>query len=124
MSLTDPNDYFKSGQSMGIANVHLISGEDIIGEVVVLNDNIQVKNPVMPNAQFDPSNGQMRFGLMPFRPWIADEPLVMRGDKVVWMAPLRKDTEDAYRQIFSRVQLATANQVPSAGKLSDILSKK
>jgi hypothetical protein len=50
----------------GLQNVHLVSGEDVIGKVHFSPQDLMytIERPVMPNIQMDPSTGALRVGLL------------------------------------------------------------
>ncbi len=74
------------GHDLGILNLHLVSGEDIIGHVFDKTDLATggefyvVKKPVIPNIGMDrdKDTGQPKFhvGLLPLRPYLGNLPEV------------------------------------------------
>src|SRR4051812_40662959 len=105
----------------GVHNLHLSSGEDIIGEVTYgleTGDWYIVRRPVMPNfeMQYDPEGKPTgyRITLVPLRPYLTgSEDVKIRFETVIYMLPVDARLEDIYRQTTSSLVLPQANPIPT-----------
>lgn len=106
-------DYFE--QFQGIRNVHLSSGEDIIGEVEFDGKVLTVKNPVIPQVMRNPTNPtQATIGLTEFRPWLSElKKIDLDREKVMFAAKVDDAMEKAYRQQFSVIDIVPASAMPT-----------
>jgi hypothetical protein len=95
-----------------VLNVHLISGEDVIGDCTFTDDGfIVVTAPVLPNISMQMSeDGRQQFGvgLLHLRPYLSEvKTITIPSDKVLWTAPVGLKFEMMYRQFTSGITLAT-----------------
>lgn len=98
-----------SGVEVGIRNVHLVSGEDIIGKVSAFEDYICIDAPRVPQLMQDPSGSQIRIALIPFRPYLKkDETIKIPGDKVICVSEVTTQMEETYRNATSNLILPQA----------------
>jgi hypothetical protein len=92
---------------LGISDVHLTSGEDIIGDVYKDRDLYTIKKPVIPNVAFDQGNSKFHVGLLPLRPYLGTiEQIEVPSAKVIYVVPVGKQMEQLYRQFTSDIILA------------------
>ena len=95
-----------------VLNVHLISGEDIIGDTTDHSDYLTIKKPTTHNIGFDPGNSKFRVGLLPLRPYLGDTPEIdIPWRQIIFVTPVNDQMEKMYRQFTSDITLAT--QMPT-----------
>jgi hypothetical protein len=103
------SDLFVSRKELGVQNVHLNSGEDIIGRVT-LNTNARtysIENPVVPNIGQDAQTGNWRVGLLPLRPYLAKVKTVdVPETSVAYLVAVGEQMEKLYAQFVSDIVLA------------------
>jgi hypothetical protein len=112
---------FVTSVDLGVQNVHLMSGEDIIGHVFRLSDVkiLRIENPVMPNIGIDPSNNNMRVGLLPLRPYLEKLKSVdVPEANVLYFVEVGDRMGRLYAQYTSDLVIA------GPGTLNDILNGK
>lgn len=105
------SDFFETAKSHGVQCVHLISGEDIFGEVYEdeTNGTLVIRKPVIPHVGFDQQNNRFSVALMPLRPYLGDcKSIPIPVDKVIYVVPLGPETETRYREFTSGIILAPA----------------
>ena len=110
---------FITSVDLGVQNVHLLSGEDIIGHVWrnPQERTLRVENPVMPNVAPDQS-GNYRVGLLPLRPYLEKTKIVdVPEDRVLYHVPVGDRMERLYQQYTSGLIVPT-------GSLDQILAGK
>jgi hypothetical protein len=125
MSEVQSSEAVNTAVDMGLLNVHLLSGEDIIGHVWLEIDaatglqSYRVERPVSPSLSMDPQGG-VRVGLMPLRPYLPK--VVPQVDlllgHVMWVTPIDGRMKDAYDRFVSDLIIAT----PST--LNEVLNTK
>lgn len=114
-------DVFSPSIDMGLQNVHLMSGEDIIGHVFLETDmqsglqTYRVEKPVSPHYTQDPQTGAMRVGLGPLRPYLPknSSSVDLLTGHVVWIAPVEGRMKDAYTQFVSEIIVAAPSDLNS-----------
>lgn len=109
---------FLQNDDGGIKIVHLVSGEDILGKITLRTDElgrkieVVIDKPVLPQVMTD--NGKhFRVGLMPYRPYLSEDPLVVVRDKVVFIATVNEQMAKLYQQFTSDIILATESDLPA-----------
>lgn len=121
-----PDGLISPSIELGLCNVHLMSGEDIIGQVWLETDlqtgmqSYRIDKPISPQFFADPQQG-MRMALGPLRPYLPK--VLPRVDlltgHVLWLAPITEGRlRDAYQQFVSDIIVATP------GNLNDVLAGK
>jgi hypothetical protein len=108
--------FFNGDVDLGILNVHLISGEDIIGHVFFnpAEQRYRIEKPVFPNVAMDPNNGQFRVGLLPLRPYLEKLSHVdIQASMMIYAVPCGKQMETLYTQATSEIQIATPQTLSS-----------
>lgn len=109
---------FVTQVDLGVCNVHLISGEDFIGQVWKHQDTYRIEKPVMPNIAQDPNTGQFRVGLLPVRPWMDKvDNITILAAHVIFVTPVPSRMLTAYKQFVSDLV------IPPAGGLDALLSR-
>ena len=106
---------------LGVENVHLLSGEDIIGHVFHFPKDklFRIENPVMPNIAMDPQTNNYRVGLLPLRPYLEKIKQVdVPDDNVMYHVPVGNKMGQLYLQFVSNIVVAPA------GSLASILGTK
>lgn len=116
---------FVTSVDRGVRNVHLLSGEDIIGHVSYFpNEKVfRIETPVMPTMSQDPQ-GNYRVGLLPLRPYLdkvsyVDVPEV----SILYDVPVGDKMGKLYAQFTSNVIIAGPGSMPG-GSLDAILNQK
>lgn len=95
---------FETGTELGLHNVHLVTGEDIIGRVYKFEGGVRVERPVTPQIGVDPQSQQFRIGLMPLRPYAARiEQVTLRDEHIVFIVPVADQMEQLYTQFTSNI---------------------
>jgi hypothetical protein len=113
------NDLLVPEKKLGVCNLHLVSGEDIVGQTFEKRDvetgmlSYVVLHPVTPNIQMgSTSDGRpaMRLGLLPLRPYIQDNPKEMEVPAVyvMYVVPAGEKLERTYIELTSDITIATA----------------
>jgi hypothetical protein len=102
-----------------IVNVHLNSGEDIIGAVTGSVSGIYtIKRPVVPNVMLDPATNNFRVGLLPLRPYLGNvEEVSIDESKVAYALECPEQMTKLYHEFTSNIYLASANELPK-GKIT------
>lgn len=115
------SDLFVTSVELGVQNVHLMSGEDIIGRVFLdqTKQSLRIESPVMPTIGQDQPGGNYRVGLLPLRPYLGkvksvDVPLA----SVAYHVEVGDQMAKLYAQFVSDIVL------PSSPNLSQILGGK
>lgn len=115
------SDFFSTSTELGIQNVHLLSGEDVIGRAFLDETKkvIRVENPVMPTMGQDAQSGNYRVGLLPLRPYLGkvksvDLPL----SSVAYHVEVGEQMRNLYSQFVSDIIL------PTTPSLNQILGNK
>lgn len=109
-------------RDLGVLNLHLVSGEDVIGHVydrvdpLTRGESYVVKKPVIPNIAMDRgADGQpsFRVGLLPLRPYLGNLPEVEIAKAYV-MYPVRINSamEKMYLEFTTGIVIASAGEVP------------
>lgn len=109
---------FVTSVDLGIQNVHLLSGEDIIGHVFRFpqEKTLRIENPVMPNIGLDPQTQNYRVGLLPLRPYLEKTKAVdVSEDRVLYNVPVGDKMERLYQQY-------TSGLIVPQGSLDQILN--
>lgn len=113
---------FVTQVDLGVQNVHLISGEDIIGRVW-LNESkgeYTIERPVMPTMAQDPQTGSYRVGLLPLRPYLPKiKDVVIPRDRVLYTVAVSEQMQGIYTQTVSEIIVPRQGQT-----LGDILGAK
>jgi len=101
----------KQGTELGVRNVHLINGIELIGEVfhVILDkegvDYFVIERPVVPLVR---QNGdQMQVSFAPFRPYVSEDKLLIQSAHVVFMPAVSEKMESGYKQFVSNIFIAS-----------------
>lgn len=103
----------------GVQNLHLASGEDVIGTVNYddENDVFYVEKPCIPRIV--PSENGMSVQLMPFRPWLENNrELPFNGAQVTFCVPVDPKLGQIYTRQFSVIDI-----VPGNANLDNFASK-
>ncbi len=103
----------------GVALVHLVSGEDIIGRVEIdaANGLYLVDRPVVPVMQpkIDKLSGEQTgasLALMPYRFFLdPTEPLIIRDGNVLFVGKLLDQVIKHYAQVTSDITIAGPDSV-------------
>lgn len=96
----------------GVQNVHLNSGEDIIGTVIVNDEanTYEVENPHIP--QIAPTPNGITIQLIPFRPWLSNnKSLTFNSWAVAMVALVDHRLSEIYTQQTSGIVIPTTGQV-------------
>ena len=112
---------FVTSVDLGVRNVHLNSGEDIIGHVYrnAQDKLFRIENPVMPNIGQDPQTGNFRVGLLPLRPYLDKiKDVDVPEDSVAYTVPVGAKMSQLYTQFVSDIVVA------GPGTLNQILNSK
>lgn len=113
--------YNPASIDLGIQNVHVISGEDIIGHTFLTTDpqtgiqTYKIEKPVMPNIGLDQTTGNYRVGLLPLRPYLdkAFASIDVLSGHVIYCTPVTERLKDMYRQFTSDIVVATPTNLNS-----------
>lgn len=122
MSKIIPSDGFtETERDLGILNLHLVSGEDIIGRVFDKIDPATggefyvIDKPVMPNvAMGRGEDGQpsFRVGLLPLRPYLGNLPqLELAKAYVMYPVRVNPQMEKLYLEFTTGISLAGPGDV-------------
>lgn len=106
------SDLFVTKTELGVQNVHLNSGEDVIGRTWFnpQERTYTVENPVVPNIGQDPQNGNWRVGLLPLRPYLGKVKTVnIPETSVAYVVVVGDKMEQLYQQFISDIVLAGPN---------------
>jgi hypothetical protein len=109
-------------RDLGVLNLHLVSGEDVIGHVFDKTDPqtggeyYVVKKPVIPNVgmgQGQDGQPAYRVGLLPLRPYLGNLPEVEIAKAYV-MYPVRVNPqmEKMYLEFTTGIVIASVGEVP------------
>jgi hypothetical protein len=109
---------------LGIQNLHMISGEDIVGHTFLETDTVtgiqtyRVEQPVVPTMSQDPNTGAWRVGLLPLRPYLdkTDKVELLSGH-IMYVTPVGERFRAMYAQFNSNIIVA------APGSLNQILSQ-
>jgi hypothetical protein len=114
--------FFKRPQQGDVVNVHLVTGEDIVGAFDDLDaDNYTIHKPVVPNISMDPDARRFSVGMLPLRPYLGMlDSLTIERNKIVYVVPVNEQMVQLYRQFTSSIVIASPSDVPS-NTLSDRL---
>jgi hypothetical protein len=116
--------FIESGvRDIGVCNIHLVSGEDIIGHVFDKTDPATggeyyvINKPVIPNVGMDrdKETGQPRFqvGLLPLRPYLGNLPQVeLAKAYVMYIVKVNPQMEKMYIEFTTGIVLAGPGDVP------------
>jgi hypothetical protein len=85
---------------MTIMILHLITGEDVIGDVTPANGVLEVKNACTIGPRQDPNTGQVKIGLAPFNPYTEDKTIVIYPHAVVSDAVPAQEIVNSYNQVY------------------------
>lgn len=92
--------------------VRLMSGEEILGDILEGKETIVVKNAsrvvVMPNRE-DPQNPQI--GLAPFCQWAEDKEFTINRAHVLCVLTPIKEFVNQYNRAFSNILVPDANLI-------------
>lgn len=125
MNTANDGDIMSPSVELGVCNVHLMSGEDIIGHVYLETDiqtglqTYRIDKPVSPNVMMGQEGVRMALG--PLRPWFpkVTPRIDLLTGHVMWLAPVVEERlRTAYQQFVSDIIVATPSN------LSDVLSGK
>jgi hypothetical protein len=107
---------------LGILNLHLVSGEDIIGKTTETYDPqtgiaaYEVANPVIPNiamGQKPDGNPSFRVGLLPLRPYLGGVKFIsLPKAYVMFPIEVNKQMADLYTQFTSDIVIAQPGDMP------------
>lgn len=104
----------KGGVELGILDVHLTNGEDIVGKVFRMEDGLRIEQPVSPTVQQEDGTGRLRIGMMPFRPWLQEVDVITIAEgHVLFTAPVSGQMEEMYRRMHSNITLASPANLSS-----------
>lgn len=105
-----------------VANVHLISGEDIIGVVTETDEGYRIEKPVIPNVAIDPQGTNFRVGLMPLRPYLDLKDITIPRVHVIFAVKVAKNMAEVYRRFTSDIVVASPSDVPAIqGQINKLL---
>lgn len=102
------------------ALVHLVSGEDIIGEIRESMDSLIIQYPVRPQVHIDPAAQTMRIGIVGLHPWEqekTDSTIQVHRQHVLYTRPLPTQMENAYLQYRSGLVMGASVGEPSLASL-------
>lgn len=102
----------------GIVNVHLITGEDIIGKLIGVEvDEFVIEKPVTPNMRGTAEGVQI--GLLPLRPWLDSmNEIRIPRTSVVYSVPCSEKMANLYRQIITGITIASPSDIPAQSKFA------
>lgn len=119
------DDLIVAQQKLGILNIHLSSGEDIIGTVFFKsaaateqNENplvegesvFAVQKPMIPTIDQNPQNGALRIGLLPLRPYLGNvEEVEIPLSRVIYTLKVTPEMATLYARFTSTVQVVPAS---------------
>jgi hypothetical protein len=106
--------FFQRPKQGEIVNVHLVTGEDIVGAFGDLDaDNYTILKPVVPNISMDPSAQRFSVGMLPLRPYLGMlESLTIERNKIVYAVAVNEQMVQLYRQFTSSIVIASPSEVP------------
>jgi hypothetical protein len=116
----EPKDGFTVTEiDLGILNLHLVSGEDIIGRVYDKTDPLTggeyyvVDKPVIPTLG-QGEDGKLRVGMMPLRPYLGGlKQVELAKAYVMYPVKVNPQMEVMYTEFTSGILIATPGQVPT-----------
>ena len=117
---------FVTSVEKGVRNIHLLSGEDIIGRVFYFpNEKVyRIETPVMPTMGQDQNTGNYRVGLLPLRPYLDKvETVDIPEANVLYEVPVGSQMGKLYAQFTSNIIVAGPGSMPG-GTLDQILNQK
>jgi hypothetical protein len=102
--------YTEQEQMMTIKAIKLISGEELVGEIIhedhgvdTLLKEITVKNPLAIRMQRHP-NGDLQIGFVPFAPYLGKSPTItFAGNKILFAIEVDTKMASQYNSIFSGI---------------------
>lgn len=128
MSAPESDGLTVTSINLGILDLHLVSGEDVIGQVTKKIDpttggeSYVVAKPVIPNIAMsqDPNTGQPKFrvGLLPLRPYLGNLPEVEFATAyVMYIVRVNPQMEAMYTEFTTGIAIVPANALPSEGTI-------
>lgn len=83
-----------------IKSVRLVTGEDIVCDLIIVDDKAILKNPVQLMAIPSRSGGQPSFGFMPFPLMSNDKEVSVKLSHVVFTCDIAEDFLNQYNSVF------------------------
>lgn len=108
------NEFFATSVDLGIVNVHLISGEDIIGHTFfnTVDKLYTIERPLIPNIAMDQQSGRFQVGLLPLRPYLdGTDKVVIPDSHVIYHIPVGDQMGSLYRRQTSNLVTATPGEL-------------
>lgn len=111
------SDLFVTVEEKGVQNVHLMTGEDVIGDVRRFPKDgiVRIMRPTMPHIAPAPDQSGYRVGLLPLRPYLGKIDFVdVPEAQIAYMVPAGDKMTEMWRQYTSEISLAgpgTLNQL-------------
>lgn len=88
---------------IGVRNLHLISGEDILGFVYVGANLVRVSDALIPNIQTQDGKN-FRVALMPYRPYLKrNVELEIPSRHIMFFGEVTDDMERLFREQTGRI---------------------
>ena len=104
-------------QSIGPRIVHLVSGEDVIGDVIPVVGGYKIADPISVALTPAPDGRGVRISIVPLRPYAKEiDSMVISDDHVIFMAELSEQMLSSYKAYTSNIV------IPEAPALSSLLS--
>lgn len=103
--------------NIGPRIVHLVSGEDIIGDVDQIVGGYQIKNPISVALAPSPDGRGMRISIVPLRPYAKEiDSMTIADEHVIFVTELSEQMLKSYQAFTSNIVL------PDTPDLSSLLS--
>jgi hypothetical protein len=111
MSEDNKDGLFVTSVDLGVRNVHLLSGEDVIGHVFRVQQGfLRIETPVIPNTVMDQQTHQFKVGLLPLRPYLDKVKSVDIAESgVIYHVEVGAQMANLYARFVSDIVLATPN---------------
>lgn len=100
-------------KSLGVENVHLISGETIVGRVLEGNAGtwLTIERPMMPTIA-PTENGKMMLSLLPLIPYMGMiDKVDVLATNVMYRVPVNDRLLSLYTESTSNIKLATSGNI-------------
>ena len=88
---------------MSVQVLKLVSGEEILGDVLEQLDNTVTINNVVAIVLQRTQTGDMGIGFMPFMPYVASKKLKIDQSKIILMTDVDEEVKNQYNSIFGGI---------------------